>query len=291
MKFSQIALAIVLSFVTAVATVSYFPSHTQGSAQPSSVHESVYERVMRTGTLRCGYFEEAPFTMVDANTGVKTGIAVELAQKIADELGVKLEWSAVANFGTLTEDLRIGRYDAICASLFTLPRAGNIDYTVPYSFVPVYAFTQAGRTEFDNKLDRLDWSKVSVAGIEDEESTTVARKKIPEAKFIILPSISQIAGMLMTVVDKKADIGFVMPSVFKSFDTNNPNKLQKIVTDKPFYVFNVSFGIKPDEPAFKNMLDFMMRNLSTNGYLQDLFQKYDADNLLFRPADLYRVAK
>ena len=287
MKFPQIVLTAFLSLVVAFATVKYVAPK---NSEPAVVKESVYELVIRTGTLRCGYFEEAPFTIVDPNTGKKSGIAVDLVEKIASELGLKVEWTSEINFGMLTEDLKMGRYDAVCASLFALPRAGRIDYTMPYTYVPVYGFTQKGRTEFDNKLDQLDWTKVSIAGIDGEGITSVLQKKYPQAKFVILPQTSQIADMLTNVVDKKADIGFVLPTVFKSFDANNPNMLQKIATDAPFHVFNVTFGMKPDEPAFKDMLDNMIRILSTNGYMDELFKKYDPDGLLFRPATFYKSA-
>jgi len=287
MKFPHIILVILLSLVTAFTTEKYVASHNDNVGVAK---ESVYDRVMRTGTLRCGYFIEPPFTFSDPNTGKKSGIAVDLAEKIATELNLKLEWSMETSFASLTEDLILGRYDAVCASLFTLPRSGRIDYTVPYTYVPVYAFTQTGRTEFDNKLDQLDWSQIAVAGLDGEGATTIARKKIPQAKFVMLSQNDQIANMLTSVVDKKADIAFVMPTVFKEFDATNPNKLQRIASDQPFYVFNVAFGLKPNEPAFKNTLDYMMRNLSANGYLQSLFQKYDPDKLLFRPTSPYQVA-
>jgi len=63
------------------------------------------------------------------------------------------------------------------------------------------------------------------------------------------------------------------------------------VTDKPFYVFNVGFGVKPDEPAFKNMLDFMIRNMIENGTLAELFNKYDPDHALIKPQSMSYARK
>lgn len=272
----------ILTIVISIAVTSFVVTQLMKSSTHLETKQTVYDQVINSGILRCGYFSESPFTIIDPNTGKKSGIAVELAEKISDELGLKLEWVSAENFGAITEDLRNSRYDAICASLFNLPRAGRIDYTTPYAYVPVFAYTQKGRTEFDGRFDQLDWSKISVAGIDGEGATTIARKKIPNAKFVVLPPSSQIAEMLTSVVDKKADIGFVMPTVFKSFDKNNPNTLQKIASDKPFYVFNIAFGVKPNEPAFKNMLDFMIRNMIENGTMQELFKKYDPDGLLYR---------
>ena len=286
-KISNILLSVILS-----VAASYFLITKYGNlSSQTEVKQSVYERVISSGILRCGYFAEAPFTIIDPNTGKHTGIAVELAEKIAEELGLKIDWVSAESFGTLTADLKNGRYDAICASLFNLPRAGQIDYTIPYTYVPVYAYTQDGRTDFDGKFEQINWSNVTIAGLDGEGSTTIARKQLPSAKFAILPETMQVADMLTSVADKKADMGFVMPTVFKNFDNNNPHLLKRIVTDKPFYVFNVSFGIKPNEPALKNMLDFMMRNLEAEGFLQTLFDKYDPEGLLFRPVTLYKSSE
>ncbi|MDX2027855.1 MAG: transporter substrate-binding domain-containing protein [Alphaproteobacteria bacterium] len=286
-KLAGILLSVIISVALSWLVLNQHPGIQGSSARKTSV----YEKVISSGTLRCGYFEEAPFTFIDPNTGKKSGIAIELAEKIASELGLKVEWTTAVNFGALVDDLTNNKYDAICASLFSLPRGGRIDYTAPYAYVPVYAYTQAGRAEFDNKLEQLDWSKISVAGLDGEGGTTAARKKLPEAKFVLLPQNMQIADMLTSVADKKADMAFVMPTVFKNFDKNNPGKLTKVAADKPFHVFTVTFGIKSGEPALKNMLDFMMRNLAAEGYVEGLFRKYDPDNLLFQPESLYKAAR
>jgi len=289
-KLAAIVLSVIFSVIVSWYVVTHYATSAASSA-PAESKQSVYDRVMSSGTIRCGYFEEAPFTIIDPNTGAKSGIAVELAEKIGKELGLKIEWTVATGFGTLVNDLSQNKYDVVCGSLFSLPRGGRIDYTMPYTYVPVFAYTQAGRIDFDNKLDQLDWSQVSVAGLDDEGGTTAARKKVPNARFVILPQTSQIADMLTSVADKKADIAFVMPTVFKKFNANNPGKLAKIQTDRPFYVFTVTFGVKSGEPAFKNMLDFVMRNLVAEGYVDDLFKKYDPDGLLFRPAALYKMAQ
>ena len=283
-------LSVLFSVVIAAAVSWFVASHFVGLSSHSERKQTVYERVLASGILRCGYFEEAPFTLVDPNTGTKSGIAVDLAEKIASDLGLKIEWAPVSNFDSVGEDLKNGRFDAICSSYFNLPRAGSMDYTIPYSYVPVYAYTQAGRAEFDNQLDKLDWTKITVAGLDGEGATTVARKKIPQAKFNILPQLSQIAVMLTSVADKKSDIAFVMPTVFKGFDKFNTGLLKQIPSDRPFHVFVVSFALKPNEPAFKNMMDFMIRSYMTSGELSDLYQKYDTDSLLFRPASTYKPA-
>lgn len=282
-KFLGILLTIILSAFVSYAVATHTAFHT---ANPKSVYDSVLD----SGTLRCGYFEEAPFTIVDPNTKQMSGIAVDLAAKITSKLGLKIEWTGVANPGTFVEDLSAGRYDLICGSVFNLPRGGRLDYTIPYAYAPVYGYTQTGRTEFDGELNQFDWSKISIAGLDGEAITVTAHDTFPQAHLIILPQSAQIADMLTSVASNKADIGFAVPTVFKDFDKNNPNKLKRVSGNTPFHTFSLSFAMKSNEPALKNTIDFIIRDMVVSGELQALFKKYDPDGLLFQPAAPYKPA-
>lgn len=264
--------------VTALFLLSAFVCHAFAAEK-----KSVYRRVLDSGVLRCGYFEEPPFTIIDPNTGERSGIAVELTDYIARELGLKVEWVNVANFTLMGQDLEAGRYDAVCASVFQMPRGGTTDYTVPYIYVPVYGYSRSGVTAYDNTLETMDWSAVSVAGIDGEGATTVVKKLHPEAKIATLPPASQIAEMLNMVVGKKADMAFVLPTVYKDFERNNPGVLRRIESKDPLYVFSVGFAVKPEEPGFKDMLDIVVRQMIVSGELDRLIAKYDPDGMFIRP--------
>ena len=67
--------------------------------------ESVYDRVMKKGEIRCGYFVEAPFTFRDEATGEFSGIAVDLAELIAKDLNLKLKWQEQISFASFGLDL------------------------------------------------------------------------------------------------------------------------------------------------------------------------------------------
>jgi len=274
-----------LSFVLAAMALWLAFSHNPAS---NPAKGSAYDRVMRTHTLRCGTFEEPPFTMQNVNTNARTGIAVALAERIAHDLNLKLEWVPISNFATLGEDLRNGRYDAICASVFNMPRAGTIDYTTQYIYVPVYAYTQAGRTADFPNISKIDSKQTKIIGMDGEGATTIARQRLLNATFSILPEVSSIPEMLTALASHKGDIAFVMPTIFANFDHNNPGKLQKI-PGAPFHVFPVSFAIAPNEPALKDTMDIIIQNLKTSGELDEIIDHYDPDKLLFRVAKPYEA--
>ncbi len=45
--------------------------------------ESAYERVMRTGTIRCGYFLFPPLAVKNPNTNMLSGITADIFNKIS----------------------------------------------------------------------------------------------------------------------------------------------------------------------------------------------------------------
>ena len=48
--------------------------------------ESAYERVIRTGIIRCGYFVWPPFLAIDPNTNKKSGIFFDIVEEILFKL-------------------------------------------------------------------------------------------------------------------------------------------------------------------------------------------------------------
>lgn len=270
-------------FIIFTAAVLFWTCEA-GAADSKS---SVYERVMESGVLRCGYFEEAPFTIVDPNTKAMSGLAVALAELIARETRLKIEWVPMGSFATLTEELRQNKYDAICGSLFTLSRAGRVDYTIPYIYVPVKAYTQV-----DSKVpafEKIDWPQTKIAGLDGEGATTIARERLATAQFFIMPELSSVSDMLTAVATKKADIAFVMPTVFAVYERHSPRTLKAVEAARAFHVFAAAFGVKPDETALKNMIDIVIRSLQASGELDDLIDQYDPDHLLYRPDHGYRT--
>ncbi|HOO50986.1 MAG TPA: hypothetical protein PLK94_06835, partial [Alphaproteobacteria bacterium] len=55
--------------------------------------ETAYERVIRTGTLRCGYLTYPPLLMKDLKTGEMSGVAHDIMTEIGKRLSLDIEWT------------------------------------------------------------------------------------------------------------------------------------------------------------------------------------------------------
>ncbi len=261
---------------------SGFYAQTETHAKPQK--ESVYERVIRTGKLRCGYFIESPFTMKDENTGEFSGLSVDLAKMLAKNLNLELEWTEEISFATFPQDLKNKRYDMVCGSVFVISERGKfMDYTNPYAFVSVLGYVRPETIQFDKDFDTVNWDNVKIAGLDGEAASIVAKKLLPQAKMEILSQLSSISEMLMLVSTGKADIGFVLPSVFENFNAHNPNKLRQAGLDRPLYKYAMSFGVARGQEEFKSMMNNALLQVSTSGELNTLFKKYDPNGYFEQP--------
>jgi hypothetical protein len=81
MKFLQIPLVIILSFVVAFVTGRYVAPHRGESA--IQFQESAYDRIIKSGNIRCGYIVYPPNTIRDPKTGAFSGISYDIMSRIA----------------------------------------------------------------------------------------------------------------------------------------------------------------------------------------------------------------
>ncbi len=278
----NISITILVALAVSYGAISF--NKTSASSEATSIvkAETAYERVMRTKTLRCGYFIESPFTELKDGKEF-TGLAVDLTKEIAKGLGLKVEWTTEIGFSTFSQDLKNNRYDMVCSGIFILPRGGTADHTIPYAYVPIRGYASVDDTRFDKPMSEIDWANITISGIDSEGATTAAQKLLPQAKMQMLPQLASVSEILVSVAANKADIGFVLPSVFANFNKTNPNKLKPIATDKALYTYAVAFSIANEQYALKSLINNALTQLIVSGELEAMFRKYDPDGLFSYP--------
>ena len=90
------------------------------------------DEIKKSGVIRIGVFtDKAPFGYVDAN-GVNQGYDVVYAQRIAQDLGVKVEFTSL-DPAARAEYVNTGKVDITLANFtVTKERAEQVDFAKPY---------------------------------------------------------------------------------------------------------------------------------------------------------------
>lgn len=244
-------------------------------AQQQAKVETAFERVQRTGELRCGYFSWPPYVMRDPNTNELTGINIDMINAVAADLGWKVVWEAEVGVGEVTNALQAGKFDIMCATLWPDgARAKNLLLSVPAFYTGLYAIVRSDDTRFDGNLAKLNEEAVTLAAIDGDATSTIAKSNYPKAKIHALPQTADVSHLLLAVADGKADAVIIGLGDIKVFNATNNNRLRAVAGVAAAHVFAESFGMQPDELRLKAAIDSVLTRLNDNGLAASLIAKY-----------------
>lgn len=242
-----------------------------------SQKETAYERVLRTGVLKCSYGLWDPGVMRDPNTGKLSGIMYDFMQEVGKSLNIKVEYIHEIDWSAIGTDLQAGKADAHCAGVWATPARGRqMAFTDPISFYPTVAFVKTGETRFDKDIKAVNDPNVTIAVIDDDVSEEIAKRDFPLAKRVSRPQIGNVEDLLVMVADGKADITFDGPGRYKPYNAANPGKLRMIATAKPIRIFPNTFAVDVHEHELLQMLNVSIHQLQDSGVFDKLKEQYSA---------------
>ncbi|HOO50711.1 MAG TPA: ABC transporter substrate-binding protein, partial [Alphaproteobacteria bacterium] len=126
--------------------------------------ESVFDRVMRTGTIRCGYFPYAPTLIIDPNTKEMSGIFYEIIEEMGRRLSLKVEWAEEVDYGVIAEGFKTNRYDMFCNTVWPTPeRVRESSFSIPVFYSTVDIFVRTDDHRFDEDFSKLNDPSIMLA--------------------------------------------------------------------------------------------------------------------------------
>lgn len=272
----SILFAIVASYFT-VQTVS-LTHETKTAAK-----ETAYERVLRTGILRCGYVNWQPYYLKDPNTGTPSGMSYDIMTEVGKVLDLKIDWVEEVGWGTIGEGFKTGRYDSVCTSMW--PDAGkykNMSLSVPIFFSNIVAYARTNDNRFDGHFERINQKDVRVAVIDGAFTYSIAKANFPEAQIVALPQMAQESEYLMMVPSNKADIILSDIDELEKFLEANPDKMRMVKDIKPVKRFPHVIAMPPNEAQLTQMINQALQLLIDNGYMAEIKEKYKTEYALPR---------
>ncbi len=281
--------AIILAIGATLAT-QHFTAAPNGQSAMAEKKESVYDRVTASGTLRCGYFIWPPAVMKDEATGELTGFIVDYFEALGQALDLEVEWSQELNFSTYLQDLNAGRYDIECSGGWPNASRGKlVDYTTPIGYLPMYGYTRADDTRFDNNLDAINNPDVRYVAIDGETSAHIRKRRFPNSTLVSLPQITPFTDLLLNVETGKADVAVIDASQAYGYLSANPGSIRRVASD-PIRVLQMNAGVAQNNFEFLEMIDTATKELIYDGVIDQILNKYDpTQTQILRLTDPYEV--
>ena len=251
--------------ITAFLGIALAPLATMaGDMQQQLTSESVIQSITKRGKMKVGMSTFVPWAMRDKK-GELIGFEIDVAKKVAADLGVEIEFVPTAWSGIIPA-LIAGNFDVIIGGMSVTPKRNmTINFTAPY------AHSGMGIVANRKLAGDLAWpdgynsSKVTFTCRRGATSCTDTQKLFPKAK---LRQFDDGSLVIQEVVNGNAHAvltSFPKPTMWQAQYADvlfNPT-LDKLTEG------NEAFGIRKGDPDGLNVFSNWIMVNTSNGWLQE----------------------
>ena len=234
--------------------------------------------ILDRGKIRVGVSLFTPWAMKD-KTGQLAGFEIEVAKRLAEEMGVEPEFK-VYTWVDIIAALNRGEIDVIIAGMSITPkRALQMNFTLPYAESGASLVTNTVMTKQIEDLRGLNRPQVIVAAAAKTLGSDVAKLVFDQADLRIMASHNEakkalLEGKVHAYVADTTQANFLVLEHADSVD---------MPLNKPLLVSVTGMGIKKGEQELLNFLNSWITARAADKWLSAT-QKYWFNSLKWREA-------
>lgn len=225
--------------------------------------------IKKSGILRAAVDGNTPGFNYYSNS-LLTGLEVDLAQKIAERMGLKIEWT-VQPFNTLLIALRQDRFDIIAGShTINEQREQLVDFITPHYCNGAHIITKTGGP--------------STAAELKDKVVSVAVGTVYYDKLMTLHGIKKIMTVpgendaFMALLSNRSDAWVTEKPMAISAINSSARKKELIIGEEILYQVN-AMTVAKGNTELKVAVNKEIKDLMTNGYYAKLMQNYFGEDI------------
>lgn len=223
--------------------------------------------IRKRGTLRVGVALSEPMVMHDRN-GQLIGYSVDLARKLADDLGVGADF-VETSWSRIIPDLLDRQFDVIIAGLWATPtRALVVNYSSPTATEGVYLFASKSLAGGLRTLQDFNRPEVKIAVYAGSVQERLAKKHFPMATLV---PVTGDESQLDPVLQGTAHAALIPTFAPQLIVQGAPDKLTLPVTE-PLSATYTAMGVRKGDPDFLNYLNTWLAFHRDDGWIGDRAQ-------------------
>jgi polar amino acid transport system substrate-binding protein len=164
------------------AILAFTGNAFSGELQQKLTEESVLEQVLKRGTLRVGMSTFVPWAMQD-KTGKLIGFEIDVATRVAKDMGVKVEFVQTKWAGIIPA-LLTGNFDVIIGGMGITPQRNlKINFTNPYDVTGMSIVASKELAGGFKSLEDFNQPNVVIAVRLGGTPVAAAQKFMPKAQL------------------------------------------------------------------------------------------------------------
>jgi polar amino acid transport system substrate-binding protein len=231
------------------------------------------DRISKSGVLRVGMSgNQPPLNMTD-RTGKTIGLEVDLAQALADSMGVELT-VVTKPFWELLGAVQSGDVDVVFSGLTMTPeRNTRVAFAGPYFISGKAILTKSKTLAAAEEADEINASSITLAALKGSTSERFVKRATPEATLVLASDYDDAVQMVINgqVDALVADFPITVVSVLRYKDAG----LEAMVS--PFTFEPIGAAVSGDDALMANLVQNYLTTLEGTGLLEALRIKWFAD--------------
>lgn len=252
------SLFLALSTCAAVAGCAAMSS-TGASPSP------VIARILDRGELRVGTSGTQPPLSATAKDGSLMGFDIEIANAMAQAMGVKLTLVPM-DFAALLPAVQSGTVDMALSGLTMTPQRNlKVAFVGPYLVSGMSLLTKSKTMTKLRKAEEINTADVRVAALRGSTAEKFAETNMPKAQMLLVDTLDEgVAQVREGKVDALiADHPFCLVSVYRYRD-------ELATLDTPFTFEPLGIALPPNDPLLVNWTQNELADLDDSGTIYDM---------------------
>jgi polar amino acid transport system substrate-binding protein len=232
--------------------------------QQQLTEESTVEKVLRRGVLRVGMSTFVPWAMKD-KTGELIGFEIDVAKRLAEDMGVKVEFVPTKWAGIIPA-LLTGKFDVIIGGMGILPKRNlKVNFSIPYDHTGMSMVAHRERAADFHTLEDFNRPEVILAARLGGTPVEAARKFMPKAQLRLFDDEAQTYQELLNG-KVHAVVASAPTPAFQA--ARHPDRLFLPLEDT-FTQEPIGFAVRKGDVDTLNFFDNWIRVVSSEGWLKE----------------------
>ena len=222
--------------------------------------ETTLERIQRTGEIRIGYANEAPFAYTRPD-GTVTGESPEITRVIFKTIGVTQVNAVLTEWGGLIPGLLAGRFDVIAAGMYVTPeRQQQVSFTDPhYQIGDTLLVTKGNPRKLNSYASIVADKRVKLAIMSGTAEYGYARAAgVPDAQIMQVPNT---IAQLQAVRTGRAHAAVGTQLTMRDLDVKGGSRVEAIndFKDDPAHIGYGALAFRKDDQDLRDAVNAALK--------------------------------
>lgn len=246
---------------------------TAGFAATGNPEIKPPDKYAQSGKIRyCTTFTNPPREYFD--NGKPAGADVDLAQAMADLMGLKVDWVQL-KFASLITALQAGQCDMVVEELYIKPAREKVIDFVPFSVSAEQAVVRKGNPAGIHSLDDMSGKKVAVPNgttfqqILQERNKELEAAGKPKVRILAVPGTKDMFNQVMAGT---VDAGGATATSVAFYIRKTNGRLE--TAGEPFHKIKDGFGVRKSDTDLRKAMEQALHQLMQSGEYKKILARY-----------------